>query len=115
MKFIEDYLGGLFNTGIYDVELCYSSPREFIRVEHLCQDKEDTVYPGALCKIVVELRFKAMTLDIPDRYGSLVLMSKENDVGGYHGLVQYKCECLSGKETNELFRYALGVNEISTN
>lgn len=111
MKFIEEYLGSLFNTGIYDVELCYASPREFIRVVHLCQDKEDTVYPGAAHNIVVELSFKAMTLDIPDRVGSLLLISKENNADGYHGPVQYKYKCLHGKETSELFRYALGVNE----
>lgn len=111
MKFIEDYLGSLFKTNIYDVELHYSSPRDFIRVVHLYQDKEDTVCTGSVQNVVVELRFKAMTLDIPDKYGTLLLMSKENNVYGYHGLVQYEYKCLHGKETNELFMYALGVKE----
>jgi len=111
VKFIEEYLGSLFNTGIYDVELHYASPREFIRVANLGQNTEDRIFPGSKQNIVVELSFKAMTLDIPDRVGSLILLRKENYADGCYGLVQYKYRCLHGKETTDLFRYALGVNE----
>ena len=106
MKFLQDYLQGIFKNNIGNVKISLSHDN------HICSTVE---IPSATiiksigsCKLIqVELEFTCDSSALPERLGSLRLLSNHNDAN----LCTYRYLCLYGKETSDIFRYALGYDD----
>ena len=106
MKFLQDYLQDIFKSNIGNVKINLSHDN------HICSVVE--ISPTTITKsigssklIQVELEFICDSSTLPERIGSLRLLSKHNDAN----LCIYRYLCLYGKETSDIFRYALGYDD----
>ena len=107
MKFIEDYLSGLFECKVCDVSLDFHSPANILGVRGFGDEEGKAVY-GGRGMIRVQLRFQAFDNNLPNQKGSL---HKTAQYIHYKNLSEYAYNCLLGEETNKLFEYALGKEE----
>ena len=107
MKFLQDYLQGIFKNNIGNVKINLSHDNHICSVVEL-PSTTITKSIGSSKLIQVELEFICDSSTLPERLGSLRLLSKHNDDAN---LCMYRYLCLYGKETSDIFRYALGYDD----
>ena len=104
MKFIEDYLSGLFECQVFDVYLDYKASTEVLYCRGV-GSLEYEAFAGRKFPISIEVTFSAISHNLPHNKGSLVMESKRTRS---LNLSEYTYKCLQGKETTEMFEYLLG-------
>lgn len=106
MKFIQNYLGEIFNSTVGCIKLQLDQKSRIQSCVDL-QSQKTSYKIGQPELILASIEFVSNNSDLPDRKGSLMQeYKKEHD-----GLFTYKYKLLYGKETNEVFQYALGYRD----
>lgn len=107
MKFLQDYIGDLFNCNAGCVRLSFEQDSRIQRrVDVMTQKAKYSV--GAPEIILASIEFVSDTPDLQECNGSL---RQEHKREHEEGLFDYKYKLLYGKETTTVFQYALGYQE----